>query len=91
MVVPHLSNSPEIGYMPDRDRYLARRQQRQATENLDKKLLEGFPSQLTGSLVWNPENLTNTYDWNYHLTTADLEEINAALRHFQGMIVFEVN
>ncbi|KAJ5369398.1 hypothetical protein N7509_014010 [Penicillium cosmopolitanum] len=85
MVVPHLSNSPEIGYMPDRDRYLARRQQRQATENLDKKLLEGFPSQLTGSLVWNPENLTNTYDWNYHLTTADLEEINAALRHFQAL------
>ncbi|KAB8226114.1 hypothetical protein BDV33DRAFT_186908 [Aspergillus novoparasiticus] len=83
MAVSRLSGHPEIGYMPDYDSYLARGKRRQETETLDKNVPEGFPSQLNGSLVWDPRSLANTYDWNYHLTAEELDEINNALRHFK--------
>lgn len=85
MTVVYSSTPPDIGYMPDHEKYLARSQRRQATENIDKKVPEGFPSQLTGSLVCDPNSLANPYNWNYHLTPEDIDEIKNALRQFKGM------
>lgn len=79
---------PDIGYMPDHEKYLARGKRRQATEHLDKHVPEGFPSKLTGSLVWDPDNLAKTYNWNYHLTPEDIDEINKALQQFKGMPLY---
>lgn len=77
--------APDIGYMPDLEKYLARGKCRQATEKLEKNIPEGFPTKLTGSYVWDPKILANTYNWNYHLTPEDIDEINHALHQFKGM------
>ncbi|KAL2158695.1 hypothetical protein VTH06DRAFT_4177 [Thermothelomyces fergusii] len=76
---------PDIGYLPDHDKYLARAKRRQETENLTKILPPGFPEQLESDLVWDGNTLAETYDWNYHLTEDDLAEIDSALRHFQSL------
>ena len=75
---------PDIGYTPDHDKYLDRARRRQETERLTKTLPPGFPSDVRSKLVWDGNDLAETYDWNYHLTEQDLEEIESALRHFQG-------
>lgn len=85
MAVAHHLVQPDIGYMPDYDKYLARSKRRQETEKLDKHLPEGFPSSLSGDLVWDGNTLNNRYSWNYDLTAEDLDEINNALRHFKCM------
>ncbi|KAJ5987000.1 hypothetical protein N7451_011365 [Penicillium sp. IBT 35674x] len=77
-------DAPDIGYMPDFEEYLARGKRRQATENLEKNVPEGFPTKLTGSYVWDPKILANTYNWNYHLTSEDIHEINHALKQFKA-------
>lgn len=86
MAVSNPDGHPDIEYMPYYDKYLARGKRRQETEKLDKHLPKGFPSHLCGSLVWDPDTIAISYDWNYHLTVADLDEINNALRHFKCML-----
>ncbi|KAK0615557.1 hypothetical protein B0T17DRAFT_538472 [Bombardia bombarda] len=76
---------PDIGYAPDHDNYLARIRRRQETEKLDKSLPPGFPQKLESELVWDGNNLEETYDWNYKLTEEDLEEVESALAHFQSL------
>lgn len=76
---------PDIGYTPDHDKYLDRARRRQETERLTKTLPPGFPPHLQSKLVWDGNELAETYDWNYNLTKENLEEIESALRHFQGM------
>lgn len=85
MTIPKLDGHPDIEYMPDYDKYLARGKRRQETEKLDKHVPKGFPSHLSSSLVWDPNTMASSYDWNYHLTVDDLDEINNALRHFKCM------
>jgi hypothetical protein len=79
------AGQPDIGYTPDHDKYLARIKRRQETEKLDKSLPPGFPEKLQSDLVWNGDDLLRHYNWNYVLTEADIEEIEAALRHFKGI------
>lgn len=76
---------PDIAYLPDHAKYLERAKRRQETETLAKTLPPGFPSQLESTLVWDGNNLAETYDWNYRLTEDDLAEIDAALQHFKSM------
>ena len=76
---------PDIAYGPDVDKYLARVKRRQETETLATTLPEGFPQELQSDLVWDGKDLAANYDWNYHLTEADIEEINGALSHFKCM------
>lgn len=73
---------PDIDYTPDHIKYLARVTRRQA-EGLDKSLPPGFPQKLHSDLVWDGNNLAEHYNWNYILTEADLDEIEAALEHFK--------
>lgn len=74
---------PDIGYTPNLDKYLARVKRRQETETFETKLPEGFPKKLVSDLVWDGKDLAAKYDWNYHLTEADIEEIDEALKNFK--------
>jgi hypothetical protein len=76
---------PDIWYAPDHDKYLERSRRRQETERLAKTLPPGFPHELRSKLVWDGNDLADSYDWNYHLTREDLDEIDTALRHFKGL------
>ncbi|KAF7563167.1 hypothetical protein G7046_g958 [Stylonectria norvegica] len=78
---------PDIAYTPNHDTYLARVKRRQETEQLQKSLPTGFPTKLHSDLVWDGKDLAKTYDWNYVLTDADLEEVAAALQHFRSLNV----
>ncbi|KAF4336467.1 family Taurine catabolism dioxygenase [Fusarium beomiforme] len=76
---------PDIAYGPDLDKYLARVKRRQETETLATTLPDGFPQELHSELVWDGKDLAGTYDWNYHLTVDDLNEIEEALRYFTSL------
>jgi hypothetical protein len=79
---------PDIQYLPDEIKYAARTKRRLATEDLPKTLPEGFPTKLDSDLVWDGKSLAESYDWNYHLSDKDLEEVEAALVHFKGNLSF---
>lgn len=74
---------PDIGYTPDLDKYLARAKRRTTTESLSKSLPPGFPARLESDLVWDGDTVKRSYDWIYELNTAELEDIENALRHFK--------
>ncbi|KAL2681237.1 hypothetical protein Neosp_008845 [[Neocosmospora] mangrovei] len=76
---------PDIGYTPNLDKYLARVKRRQETEKFETTLPEGFPKELVSDLVWDGKDLADKYDWNYHLTEADIEEIDEALKNFKSL------
>ena len=75
---------PDIEYTPNHDKYLQRAKRRRETEHLVKSLPAGFPQELQSKLVWDGNDLVETYDWNYDLSEEDLDEIDSALRHFKG-------
>lgn len=77
---------PDIAYTPRYENYKARTTHRIQTEKLVQSLPEGFPAKLDSDLVWDGNNLAESYDWNYHLTPADLAEIDEALKHFKCKI-----
>jgi len=74
---------PDIAYTPNHDKYLARTQRRFATEQLNTNLPDGFPTKLESKLVWDGNTIAEQYEWDYVLTAADVDEIEAALRHFK--------
>ncbi|RYP61180.1 hypothetical protein DL769_007819 [Monosporascus sp. CRB-8-3] len=80
-----LPGQPDISYTPDMAKYLARIKRRHELEKLETCLPEGFPTQLESKLVWEGQSLEERYNWNYELTGSDVEEIEAALHHFQSL------
>ena len=74
---------PDIGYTPDLDKYLARVQQRLATEKLEKTLPTGFPAKLQSELVWDAQRVESSYNWTYELSAEELDDIDSGLKHFQ--------
>ncbi|CCF38092.1 TfdA family Taurine catabolism dioxygenase TauD [Colletotrichum higginsianum] len=76
---------PEINYAPDYDKWQARVARRLSQGNLHTKLPDGFPSQLTGPMVWEGETLAETYDWTYVLNAEQLAEVDRAVAHFQSL------
>ncbi|KAL5340173.1 hypothetical protein BJX70DRAFT_407485 [Aspergillus crustosus] len=79
------AGQPDIQYLPDPIKYAARTKRRQETESLSKSLPDGFPQKLDSDLVWDGKDLAEVYDWNYHLTESDLEEVEKALQHFKNL------
>lgn len=75
---------PDIDYSPDWHKYQERVKRRLQSERLSQTLPPGFSHQLRSDLVWQGENLHETYDWTYVLNKDDLEELDAALRHFKS-------
>ncbi|GMF80405.1 unnamed protein product [Aspergillus oryzae] len=76
---------PDIQYHPDYEKYTARKARRQATEQLSKTLPDGFPQKLDSPLVWEGKDVEKRDDWIYRLNDAHREEIDAALKSFQGI------
>lgn len=80
---PGPPGQPDIGYAPELDKYLARVKARTEGVTLDKSLPPGFPQKLESPLVWEGDEIGKRYQWSYELTDEDVEEIRAALKHFQ--------
>jgi hypothetical protein len=74
---------PDIDYAPNFDKYLARSQRRNAEEKLNKSLPEGFPQRLESDLVWDGSDIAKRYNWIYELSSEEIEEIEAGLKHFK--------
>jgi hypothetical protein len=74
---------PDISYAPDYGKYQARAARRVQNGNLPTSLPDGFPEQLKGDLVWEGNNLAETYDWTYVLSEHQLAEIDQAVKHFK--------
>ncbi|KAJ8117964.1 hypothetical protein OPT61_g960 [Boeremia exigua] len=85
MAIAEVAKQPDIGYTPDHAKYLARVQRRLKTDDLDKTLPPGFPQELKSDLVWDNTDIADRFDWTYELTTANLEEIEKALKHFRSL------
>ena len=77
------AGQPDIDYAPDLDKYLARVNRRKATEQLSNDLPDGFPKELVSDLVWDGHDIASKYNFVYELNEAELEEIEAALKHFK--------
>lgn len=76
---------PDIEYHPHYAKYQARSRRRKETEKLQTNLPAGFPQQLVSPLVWEGKDIEKRSDWLYHLSDAQLDEIDSALNHFKGM------
>lgn len=76
---------PDIAYVPDLENYQARSRRRLHDEQLDKTLPPGFPYRVDSKLAWKGATVHEEYNWAYHLTLADLEEVEAALAHFKSL------
>lgn len=79
------SKQPDIQYAPNLEKYQARTKLRLQSQDLPTTLPDGFPSQLTGDLVWEGETLKDKYNWTYELNSAEVQEIEDGLAHFKGM------
>lgn len=79
------AHQPDICYTPDHDKYLARVQRRLASDNLNKTLPSGFPTELKSDLVWDNTDIADRFNWTYELTASDLDEIKSALEHFKSL------
>ncbi|KAK2591712.1 hypothetical protein QQS21_010597 [Conoideocrella luteorostrata] len=76
---------PDIAYVPDLENYQARSRRRHYDEQLDKTLPPGFPNRVSSKLAWKGATVHEEYNWAYHLTLADVEEVEAALAHFRSL------
>lgn len=78
---------PDIQYHPEYEKYKARSLRRKETETLPTTLPDGFPLELKSPLVWEGKDIEKQDDWLYHLSNAELDEIEAALQHFKCMFL----
>jgi hypothetical protein len=83
VTVPQIQPT-DLDYIPIRQKWLDRTERRLKTEKLSTELPEGFPLKLDSGLVWDGQKLPEIYDWTYHLTYDDLEEIKQAVAYFHG-------
>lgn len=83
VTVPQIQPT-DLDYTPIRQKWLDRTERRFRTEKLSTELPEGFPPKLDSGLVWDGQKLPEIYDWTYHLTYDDLEEIKQAVAYFHG-------
>ncbi|KAL3957079.1 hypothetical protein ACCO45_007657 [Purpureocillium lilacinum] len=74
---------PDIAYTPDWEKYQARVERRRASEDLAQTLPDAFPARLDSTLAWDGATVAEHYDYAYHLTEADLGEIDGAVAHFK--------
>lgn len=82
MSVTATQTQPDISYHPDFEKYQLRSARIKAQLPSDSELLQGFPEQLTGPIVWEGEDFENEDDWTLALNAEQLEEIHGALEHF---------
>ncbi|KAJ5993291.1 hypothetical protein N7451_009015 [Penicillium sp. IBT 35674x] len=76
---------PDIDNEPTRQNWLDRTKRRLRNETLSTDMATGFPKRLDSDLVWDGQTLPVLYDWAYHLSSEDLEEIKQAVVYFRGL------
>lgn len=81
------STQPDIQYYPDYDKYKNRTLRRKETEALQTTVPDGFPQELISPLVWEGKDIEKRGDWIYQLSDAQLDEIDATLKSFKGMLL----
>ena len=77
---------PDIDYHPDLAKYKARTARRleQNPELLRAILPPGFPAKVEGPIVWEGKDWTSEDQWVYKLTDEEFQEIEEAIRYFEG-------
>lgn len=75
---------PDIGYLPDPEKYALRTPQRVKNEKLHLTgLPAGFPQKLVSTLAWEGKDLDEEYDSVYVLSDQEAAEIESALAHLK--------
>ena len=77
---------PDIDYHPDLAKYKActARRLEQNPELLKATLPPGFPAKVEGPIVWEGKDWTSEEQWVYKLRDEELQEIEEAMKHFEG-------
>lgn len=80
-----------LSYYPDREESAARTSYRLQNEQIQNSLPDGFPVQLNSKMVWDRNSLSidehesnDGTDCVLALDEAQLAEIDAAVKHFEG-------
>ncbi|KAF7548799.1 hypothetical protein G7Z17_g6838 [Cylindrodendrum hubeiense] len=83
----------DIGYEVNEDAFMRRSEARLAGGGLPSAVPSGFPTQMSGPLVWDKDSFPDETEYVYYLTEADKEEIHLALAYFkeQGLDGQEVS
>lgn len=82
---------PDIEYYPHDAKYINRTASRLAAAAATGVAIgptsvpNGWPASLSGPRVWSGEQYENQSDYVHTLSSAEKEEINAALEHFNGL------
>ena len=77
------ARQPDISYHPDLAKYKLRTE-RLKDQRSTTGLPAGFPSKLTGPIVWEGKDFTDEKQWTLSLNEEQLEEIHEALLHCKG-------
>lgn len=78
---------PDIGYLPDPEKYALRTQHRVKNEKLHLTGLPvGFPQRLVSTFAWEGKDLAKGYDSVYALSEQEAAEVERALAHFKCTI-----
>ncbi len=79
------SKYADINYAIDEAKYKERSERIVAAGNLPTSVPAGFPSSVSGPLVWTGGDFKNDTEYVLPLWNDDVEEIKSALKHFKGM------
>lgn len=76
--------SADIGYEVDEAKYRRRVEARLLANDLPTTVPAGWPTKVSGPLVWGGDDFPDETEYVYQLTDADKAEIALALDHFKG-------
>jgi len=83
------AKQPDIAYHPDEAKWKARTARRLAEDPTlpFSPLPEGFPTQVSGPIVWEGSDWKGEEQWVYQLSEDELKEIDEGLRHFKCKVI----
>jgi hypothetical protein len=79
---------PNLSYHPNFEQYQLRAKLQLLSEESTQDLPDRYPKRLDSALVWEGKDVNTPekqQEWLLHLSGEQLNEINRALRHFQGL------
>lgn len=78
--------SPDISWMPDLEKYLARTSATIRAGGLEKEVPPGWPKHLNSPLAWSGNDFENEDAYIHLLTDEEKAEIDNALIQFKGRL-----
>lgn len=76
---------PDISWMPDLEKYLARSSATIRAGVLEKEVPQGWPNFLDSPLAWTGNDFENEDAYIHHLTDEEMADIDKAMVHFKGL------